>query len=109
MIYGIGQPVRRKRDMRFITGQGQYTADIDLPKQLHLAVLRAPVAHGEIKNIGTALAEKAEGVITVITASDLIRDGVKDMPCKVKIASRDGTEMPKVEHPVLANQKMVFR
>ncbi len=108
MIYGIGQPVRRKEDIRFITGQGQYTADIDMPNQLHLAVLRAPVAHGEIKNIGTALAAKAEGVIAVITASDLIRDGVKDMPCKVKIASRDGTEMPKVEHPVLAKQKMVY-
>jgi len=28
---GIGQPVRRVEDFRFITGAGQYTADINRP------------------------------------------------------------------------------
>lgn len=108
MMHGIGQPVRRKEDKRFLTGKGQYTADINLPGQLHLALLRAPVAHGIIKNINVSAASKAPGVVAVITSKDLDAGGVKDMPCKVNIFSRDGTAMPKIEHPVLAKEKMVY-
>ena len=108
MIHGIGKPVRRKEDVRFITGQGQYTADINLPRQLHLVVLRAPVAHAKINGIDTQKAAAATGVVAVITAQDLDKAGVKDMPCKTKIWSRDGSEMPKIEHPVLAKEKMVY-
>ncbi len=28
MKFGIGQPVRRKEDVRFVTGQGRYLDDI---------------------------------------------------------------------------------
>ncbi len=108
MIHGIGQPVRRKEDKRFITGQGQYTADINFPGQLHLAVLRSPVAHGKINGINVEQAKRAEGVVAVITSDDLIAGGVRDMPCKIKISSRDGTEMPIIEHPVLAIGKMLY-
>ena len=31
--FGIGQPVRRVEDQRFITGRGSYVDDIDLPQQ----------------------------------------------------------------------------
>jgi carbon-monoxide dehydrogenase large subunit len=30
---GIGAPVKRKEDQRFITGKGRYTDDINLPGQ----------------------------------------------------------------------------
>jgi aerobic carbon-monoxide dehydrogenase large subunit len=30
--FGIGQPVRRSEDKRFITGAGRYTDDITLPR-----------------------------------------------------------------------------
>ena len=33
MRFGIGQPVTRKEDGRFLTGQGRYVADIDLVRQ----------------------------------------------------------------------------
>jgi CO/xanthine dehydrogenase Mo-binding subunit len=33
--FGIGQPVRRVEDVRFITGRGQYVADIDWPGMVH--------------------------------------------------------------------------
>ena len=35
MRFGIGQPVTRKEDRRFLTGQGWYVADIDLARQTH--------------------------------------------------------------------------
>jgi len=33
MRFGIGQPVTRKEDARFLTGRGRYVADIDLVRQ----------------------------------------------------------------------------
>ena len=40
--FGIGQPVRRKEDVRLLTGRGTYTDDIDRPGQAHAFVLRSP-------------------------------------------------------------------
>ena len=37
--FGIGQPVRRVEDRRFLTGRARYVDDIDLPRQLHGALV----------------------------------------------------------------------
>ena len=37
--FGIGQPVRRIEDVRFVPGRGQYVADVDLPGMAHRQVL----------------------------------------------------------------------
>ena len=49
--FGIGQPVLRDEDIKFISGKGLYTGDISLEKQTFMYVLRSNIAHGEIKNI----------------------------------------------------------
>jgi len=41
---GIGAAVKRKEDIRFITGAGRYTADIDQAGQAYAVFLRAPHA-----------------------------------------------------------------
>ena len=51
---GIGQPVRRKEDLRLLTGQGRYSDDLVVPGQTHAFVLRSPNAHADIKRIETA-------------------------------------------------------
>ena len=79
MISGIGKSVRRKEDQRFITGSGRYSDDISLPKQLHLYVLRSPVAHARLKSVDTTAAASAEGVVAVYAADDLERGGVTAM------------------------------
>ena len=53
---GIGAAVRRKEDLRFITGQGRYTDDINRPGQAHAYFLRSPHAHATIKSIDTTAA-----------------------------------------------------
>ena len=40
--FGMGQPVRRGEDQRFLTGQGRYTDDISVPGQAHAVILRSP-------------------------------------------------------------------
>lgn len=51
---GIGVPLRRREDRRFLTGRGRYVHDIVRPQQLHAVFLRSPHAHAEIVGIETA-------------------------------------------------------
>jgi len=53
-----------------VTGQARYTADLPAPGALCGAILRSPVAHGEIRRIGTARARALPGVRAVITGAD---------------------------------------
>ena len=67
---GIGQPVRRKEDVRLITGAGRYSDDLSLPNQAHAAMLRSPHAHARIVSIDTSKAEALPGVRAVVTSKD---------------------------------------
>jgi aerobic carbon-monoxide dehydrogenase large subunit len=53
---GIGAPVRRKEDHRFITGNGKYTDDINRPGQTYAVFVRSPHAHAAIRKIDTKTA-----------------------------------------------------
>ena len=72
--FGIGQPVSRFEDARFITGRGRYVADINLPRQLYGVVVMSPHAHARIKSIDTAKAKVADGVVAVLTGADIKHD-----------------------------------
>ena len=105
MLHGIGKPVRRKEDLRFITGRGQYTADIEIPGQLYLAVSRSPHAHAKIKGIDTTAAAAAEGVVAVITPDDLRAAGYKTIRCAWPLDDKHGVAMPEPDRYVLATGK----
>jgi carbon-monoxide dehydrogenase large subunit len=79
---GIGQPVRRREDLRLVTGQGCYTDDLSLPGQVHAAVVRSPHAHAIIRSIDKTAALALPGVITVLTGKDWLADGMKPTPIK---------------------------
>ena len=105
---GIGAPVRRKEDFRFITGKGQYTDDINRPGQTHAAFLRSPHAHANIKKLDISEARKADGVIAVLTGDDLAKDGVGGLICGWMIHSKDGSPMKAGSHPALAQGKVRY-
>ena len=67
----IGAPIRRKEDVRFLTGQANYLDDIKRPGMLHAAILRSPHAHARIISIDTKEALSMPGVSAVITYADL--------------------------------------
>jgi carbon-monoxide dehydrogenase large subunit len=79
MSVGYGS-VRRKEDARFIRGQGHYVDDVQLPRMLHGAVLRSPVAHARIVSIDTSAALQHPKVHAVITGADLEASGMAWMP-----------------------------
>ena len=72
--FGIGQPVPRVEDPRFITGRGRYVDDIELPHQCHGVLVMSPHAHARIKRVDTAKAKAADGVIAVLTGADVVAD-----------------------------------
>jgi carbon-monoxide dehydrogenase large subunit len=72
--FGIGQPVPRTEDPRFITGRGRYVDDFDLPHQAHGVTVMSPHAHARIKRIDTAKAKAAPGVLAVLTGADVKAD-----------------------------------
>ena len=72
--FGIGQPVSRLEDPRFITGRGRYVDDIGLPQQCYGVVVMSPHAHARIKSIDTAKAKAAPGVVAVLTGADVEAD-----------------------------------
>ena len=68
---GIGQPIKRKEDARFIRGKGNYVDDVQLPGMLYLDIVRSPYAHALIKYIDIEKALKVPGVLAVIRGKDL--------------------------------------
>ncbi len=97
---GIGASTRRREDVRFLTGQGNYTDDINIHNQAHVFFLRSDMAHGKINGIDTAAAEKMPGVIRIFTSKDF--EGVGGIPCGWQVTDRFGEPMQEPKHPVLA-------
>ena len=106
--FGIGAAVRRKEDLRFLTGKGTYTDDINRPGQLQAYLLRSPHAHAEIAAIDTEKAKAAPGVAAIFTGADLqIADKpLGGLPCGWLITSKDGSPMIEPPRPLLAQAKV---
>lgn len=101
----IGESIRRKEDVRFLTGAGQYTDDIQLAHQRYAVFVRSPHAHARITSIDAKAAEAMPGVRRVFTGADL-EGKMNGLPCGWLITSTDGTPMKEPPHPVLAVNKV---
>jgi aerobic carbon-monoxide dehydrogenase large subunit len=104
---GIGAPVRRKEDQRFITGKGQYTDDINRPGQTYAMFVRSPHAHANIKRIDTSKLKDRDD-IHVFTGEDIAKDKVGGLICGWMIHSKDGSPMKAGPHPALAQGKVRY-
>ena len=105
---GIGASVKRVEDQRFLTGNGNYTDDINRPGQSHAWILRSPHAHATLNSVDISKAVKAEGVIAVFTGADMAADGVGSIPCGWQIHNKDGSPMMEPGHPPLAHEKVRY-
>ncbi|MEM9624689.1 MAG: xanthine dehydrogenase family protein molybdopterin-binding subunit [Pseudomonadota bacterium] len=105
---GIGAPVRRKEDKRFITGAGRYTDDINRHGQAYAYFVRSPFPHATLNGIDKAAAEAAPGVLAVITGDDVAEAGWGGLICGWMVHNKDGSEMKAGSHPVLAQGKVRY-
>lgn len=101
---GIGASTTRREDVRFLTGTGNYTSDINAYGQVAAIFARSTVANGVIKSIDTSAAEAMPGVLAVFTGADFAEVGGN--PAGWLINSRDGEPMKEPKRPVLAHGKV---
>ncbi len=101
---GIGASTVRREDIRFLTGKGRYTADINLRGQAYAVFCRSDVAHGRINGIDTRAAMAMPGVLAIMTGEDFTSMGGN--PAGWHIPSRDGSAMREPKRPVLAHGKV---
>ncbi|WP_299508539.1 xanthine dehydrogenase family protein molybdopterin-binding subunit [uncultured Roseobacter sp.] len=101
---GIGASSKRREDVRFLTGAGNYTDDINIRGQAHVFFLRSDVAHGTITSIDTSAAAAMAGVVKIFTGADF--EAVGGMPCGWQVTDKHGEPMQEPRHPILAHGKV---
>ena len=79
---GIGQPVRRKEDVRLLTGRGRYGDDLVRPRMAHAVFVRSHHAHARIRSVEKAAAFAVPGALAVLVGADYVADGLKPIPHK---------------------------
>jgi carbon-monoxide dehydrogenase large subunit len=101
----IGQPVRRREDLRLVTGRGRYSDDVNLPGQAYAAFVRSPHAHALIDKLDTAAARMAPGVLAVLTSDEMRQDGLNPLPhisnshpADIRITNKDGSPVVRPQH-----------
>ena len=80
MNEGIGQALRRKEDLRLVTGAGRFSDDVNMPGQVCAHMVRSPHAHARIRAIEATRALALPGVIAVLTGKDAAADGLMPIP-----------------------------
>src|SRR3954453_20198265 len=93
----IGRRRLRKEDAKLVTGQTQWTDNIQFAGMLHLAILRSPMAHAKIKRVDVSPALKQPGVIAAFSGADF-GDEQGSLPCAWPVTE----DMKQPAHPPIA-------
>lgn len=76
----IGQPVRRREDVRLLTGNGRFSDDWSIEGQAYMVVVRSSHAHAILRGFDTAEASSMPGVLGIFTGADCAADGLSQIP-----------------------------
>lgn len=106
--FGKSQPVTRREDVRFLTGEGRYVDDIAPDGALQCFVFRSPVAHATITELDVSDAKASEGVHAVYVLADLEAAGMKVGMRGATMKNRDGSQGAAPERPMLARDRLRF-
>jgi len=93
----IGRRRLRKEDAKLVTGQTQWTDNIQFAGMVHLAFLRSPMAHAKVKRVDVSPALKQPGVIAAFSGADFA-DEQGSLPCAWPVTE----DMKLPAHPPLA-------
>ncbi|MGI9493861.1 MAG: xanthine dehydrogenase family protein molybdopterin-binding subunit, partial [Geminicoccaceae bacterium] len=89
----LGERIRRIEDWPLLRGEGRFAADISFPNQVHMRIVRSPIAYGRLKAVDVRAAEAMDGVIGALTGAD-----VADLPPidyrQVRVAGLDPYRQP---------------
>src|SRR5436190_5454607 len=106
----VGRSLLRREDRRLLTGQGQFTADLVLPRMTHAVVVRSPVAHARIRSVDLSRSLTAPGVLAALNGADLLQllppvpEGQISLPSKWTTLIQHKFLNP--QEPLLAHDKV---
>src|SRR5262249_44061465 len=103
---GIGAPLRRVEDKRFLTGHGRFVADIDLSGALACALVRSPHAHAAIRRIDASAALAAPGVVAGWAGADRAAGGVAPWGPRWVLRSREASPRAEPARFALARERV---
>ena len=93
----LGKARRRKEDARLITGQTNWTDNIQLPGLLHVSFVRSPVAHARITSVDVSEALNQPGVLAAFSGRDFAAEQ-GSLPCAWPVT--EDIVIP--DHPAMA-------
>ena len=106
----VGRSMPRREDRRLLTGQGQFIADLVLPRMVHAIFVRSQVAHARIRSVDVTRAAAMPGVVRVLSGADLMRiappvPGAQlSLPNKWRTQVQHSIHLP--QQPLLASDKV---
>ncbi|WP_031172228.1 xanthine dehydrogenase family protein molybdopterin-binding subunit [Streptomyces durhamensis] len=99
----VGRSRLRKEDARLITGQTNWTDNIQVAGLLHLAVLRSPMAHARITRVDVSPALERPGVVAAFSGADLA-EGLGSLPCAWPVTE----DIVQPDHPPIAVEEVRY-
>ena len=106
----VGRSLLRREDRRLLTGQGQFIADLVLPRMAHAVLVRSPVAHARIRSVDVSRAAASPGTLLALNGADLLRllppvpEGQISLPSKWTSVIQHKFLNP--QQPLLAHDKV---
>ena len=104
--FGIGQPVRRVEDRRFLIGRARYVDDIDLPRQAYGALCLSPHPHARIRRVDVSRALEVPGVLCALTGADAVRERLGGIPPNAMPEDMGGPKGYRTFRPLLPADKV---
>jgi carbon-monoxide dehydrogenase large subunit len=105
---GIGAPLPRLEDERFLTGCGRFVDDLSLSGMAFAYVLRAPHAHARILRIDTSQALTSPQVLLVLSGADIAQERIGGLPCAAFPTLPEGARAHRPLQPILAIDKVRY-
>jgi carbon-monoxide dehydrogenase large subunit len=102
----IGQPLRRREDIRFLRGKGLFVDDVAPPGTAWCAFVRSPHGHARIRGVSTTVAGTMPGVLLTLTAEDWKRAGHGELTVVHPMPFSDGRPMNNAPRPAFAGDKV---
>src|SRR5215831_3792764 len=106
----VGGSLLRREDGRLLTGQGQFVADLVLPRMLHAVFVRSRVAHARIRSVDVGRAAAMPGVVLALAGAELLRLAPPVPGAQLSLPSKWRTQVQHKVHlpqqPLLALDKV---
>ena len=110
----VGASVQRREDPHLITGDAEYTDDIQYRGEVHLGLLGSQYGHARIDGIDTSSAESVDGVFGVYTWADIEESTSPgymrtDDPGGGSAEADTETGAVSPDHPMLADGRVTYQ